>query len=127
MASSARIGMPIASLGILVPVTFAARITRLTGPQRALELLYTGTLLSGSQAAQFGLVSDSVPDEDLTSRVSQLVSRLLAMPPTALRAAKAAVRSAYDPAVIAQSAVVDMTVFGPAVTAFAGRERRTTQ
>lgn len=121
MAGSARIGMPVATLGILVPAAFAARMTRLVGPQRSLELLYTGKLLSGDEAARLGLVSETVSDDDLAARVSALVGQLLAMPATALRAAKSAVRTAGDPSAIVHASAVDMAVFGPAVTAFADR------
>jgi enoyl-CoA hydratase/carnithine racemase len=121
MAASGRIGMPIAALGILVPAAFAARMTRLVGPQRSLELLYTGKLLSGPEAAQIGLVSENVADGELETRLSELAAQLLEMPATALRAAKSAVRAAGDPAAIAHASAVDMAVFGPAVTAFADR------
>ena len=42
LADTARIGMPIARLGILVSPSFAARLSVLAGPGVARELLYTG-------------------------------------------------------------------------------------
>ena len=50
MNGSARIGMPIARLGLLVPATFANRMSLRIGPSRTKDLLYGGRLLTAEQA-----------------------------------------------------------------------------
>jgi hypothetical protein len=55
VADDARIGMPIARWGILVPPAFAARLSLLTGPATARDLLLTGRLVDGAEAVRLGL------------------------------------------------------------------------
>ncbi|WP_433413255.1 enoyl-CoA hydratase/isomerase family protein [Microtetraspora malaysiensis] len=94
MADSARIGMPIARLGILPSPAFAARLVHLAGPALARELLYTGRLLSAREAAAAGLANAVVPDADVTEHVAGLLARIADQPAVAVRAAKRAVTEA---------------------------------
>jgi enoyl-CoA hydratase/carnithine racemase len=98
IAAEARIGMPIARWGILVPPTFAARIALLTGPAAARDLLFTGRLVDGPEAVRLGLATASVPDAELDSVTATLISSITAHPPAAVRAAKRAVDTLLDPA-----------------------------
>ncbi|HEX3650359.1 MAG TPA: enoyl-CoA hydratase/isomerase family protein [Pseudonocardiaceae bacterium] len=97
MAESARIGMPIARLGILATPAFAARLTALAGPAVARALLYTGDLLNGRDAHAARLVNRAVPDGELHAEVEAVLDRICAQPPAAVRAAKQAVGAAYRP------------------------------
>lgn len=53
----ARLGMPIAQLGILLSRNFARRIAGALGRSRAKELLLTGRILSGEEAFELGAVN----------------------------------------------------------------------
>lgn len=97
VTDEARLGMPIARWGILVPPGFAARLALLTGPARARELLYTGRLLTGVEAAGMGLASMSVPSFELESVTAEVIKKITAHPPKAVRAAKRSVDSALAP------------------------------
>lgn len=97
MADSARIGMPIARLGILASPAFAARMVALAGPAAARELLYTGRLVDAPTAVDLGLADDSVPEEHLAARTSGLAAAVAEQPPEAIRAAKLAVAAALAP------------------------------
>lgn len=88
---TARIGMPVARLGILVSPPFAQRLARAVGESVALELLYSGRLLSGTEAERRGLVNRVCTDGDLDGAVRSFLEPLLEQPPAALRAAKQAV------------------------------------
>ncbi|MGW9427124.1 enoyl-CoA hydratase/isomerase family protein [Streptomyces decoyicus] len=81
MADGARIGMPIARLGILASPAFAARMVALAGPAAARELLYTGRLVDGRTAVALGLADDSVPEEHLAARTSGLAAAVAEQPP----------------------------------------------
>lgn len=94
MAHSARIGMPIARLGILPSPAFASRLAAVAGPAIARELLYTGKLLDGPAAVRSGLANHAVPDAELTAYVARLVADITTQPRAAVRAAKAAVTAA---------------------------------
>jgi enoyl-CoA hydratase/carnithine racemase len=84
----ARIGMPIARWGILVPPSFAARLATLTGPGLARELLFTGRLVGGEEAVRVRLASASLPREQLDAYVAELLGTITAQPLAAVRAAK---------------------------------------
>jgi enoyl-CoA hydratase len=98
LAETARIGMPIARLGILVSPAFAARLSVLAGPGVARELLYTGRLVSAAEAVSLGLATRCVPEEELASATRRLVLSVVRNPGSAIRAAKQAVDAALAPA-----------------------------
>lgn len=98
MAESARIGMPIARLGILVSPAFAARLATLAGPGVARELLYTGRLVPAAEALRLGLATWCVPDDQLASATRRLVRTITTHSGAAVRAAKHAVGVALAPA-----------------------------
>lgn len=97
MTPEARIGMPIARLGILCSPAFAARLVTLAGPSVARRLLYTGALLDGAAAVDAGLADECVPDADLDARLDELLSDIARRPSAAVIAAKRAVAAALTP------------------------------
>ncbi|WP_201776510.1 enoyl-CoA hydratase/isomerase family protein [Allosalinactinospora lopnorensis] len=97
MADSARIGMPIARLGILASPSFAARLVALAGPSVARRLLYTGRLFNARDAVAAGLVDQIVPASELAERTETVLARIADQPPEAVRAAKQAVAAALRP------------------------------
>jgi enoyl-CoA hydratase/carnithine racemase len=98
VATDAKIGMPIARWGILVPPAFAARIAVLTSPATARDLLFTGRLVDGSEAVRLGLATTSVPEEELDTATADVVASITAHPPAAIRAAKHSVDTLLAPA-----------------------------
>ncbi|MDQ0988911.1 enoyl-CoA hydratase/isomerase family protein [Streptomyces sp. V3I7] len=97
VAEDARLGMPIARWGILVPPAFAARLALLTGPAAARDLLFTGRLVDGPEALRLGLASTCVPEAELDDAVAALVASITAHPPAAIRAAKRSVDALLTP------------------------------
>lgn len=127
LGESARIGMPIARLGILASPAFATRISLLTGPAVARELLYTGRLLTAEQAVRVGLANRAVPEDVLAETTTALVRSIVRHPPAALRAAKHAVAVGTDAALDAARAAgvgpaVAFPDFRRAITAFLDRD-----
>jgi enoyl-CoA hydratase/carnithine racemase len=124
MAASARIGMPIARLGILASPAFAARLITAAGPAVAGELLYTGGLLDAPDAVASGLANRAFPDSDTTTRVEEIVASIAAQPTAAVRAAKRAVGVALAPiretAARNDSPAVSYSDFDAAVRKFLG-------
>jgi enoyl-CoA hydratase/carnithine racemase len=97
LARSARVGMPVAQLGILLSPAFATRLTLQVGPARTKELLYSGRILGADDAASIGLISRVVDDTDLQVEVDALLALWASHPGSALRAAKAAVDAGLQP------------------------------
>jgi enoyl-CoA hydratase/carnithine racemase len=81
-ADDARIGSPFARIGAVLDSGAHAAFVARVGPHRALELVYTGRLLSGREAAEWGLVNRSVAGADLARRARE-VARAIARGPTA--------------------------------------------
>jgi enoyl-CoA hydratase len=66
------------------------------GPKRARELLLLGDWFDGKQAAEWGLVNRSVPEEDLAPTVARWAERIAAHPRDALVTGKAMWQMALD-------------------------------
>lgn len=86
----ARIGMPIARLGVLVSPAFAERLSRLAGAGLTRYLLYTGRLLTGVEACAFGLAERCAEEGGAEASAEEIVASIVDLPPSAIRAAKAA-------------------------------------
>lgn len=97
-ADDARIGSPFARIGaVLDSGAHAAFVARL-GAHRALELIYTGRLLSGREAADWGLVNRSVAGADLVRRTRELAGTIAPGPTAAFLESKRIVRRISDEA-----------------------------
>jgi enoyl-CoA hydratase/carnithine racemase len=90
----ARLGITPAKLGLVYSLHDTKLLVELVGPARAKRMLYTGALLSASQALAIGLV-DAV-EEEPAAAADALVADLLAAAPSSQRATKAIVRRILD-------------------------------
>lgn len=74
----------------LVPDTGAGTwlLPRLLGPQRALQLLYTGEFLTAEEAFEAGYVLAVVPDDDLLPAATDLARRIMTGSPHSHRLIK---------------------------------------
>ena len=85
IAADARIGYPPARVwGVPTTALWAERI----GAQRAKRLLFTGDLLSGAEALEWGLAIEAPAAEELDARFEALVDRIALMPVNQLRMMK---------------------------------------
>jgi len=95
-ADDARIGSPFARIGAVLDsgahVAFVQRI----GRHRALELIYTGRLLSGREAAEWGLVNRSLGSAMLLRITRELAGSIAKGPTAAFRESKRIVRRIAD-------------------------------
>jgi enoyl-CoA hydratase len=77
IADDAKIGYPPARVwGSPTTALWAARL----GPMRAKRLLLTGDSLTGAQAVEWGLASESAPPQELDARFEDLLERVARMP-----------------------------------------------
>jgi cyclohexa-1,5-dienecarbonyl-CoA hydratase len=84
---SAQWGFPEIKLGCYPPVACAA-LAALVGQKRAAELILTGRLISGSDAAQIGLANRALPAQELGQAVGECLDRLKNLSSTVLAIAK---------------------------------------
>ncbi len=88
---NARLGQPEILLGIIPGAGGTQRLTRLVGPARAKDLIFTGRFVDAAEALAIGLVNQVVAPDDVLDAAMALAQRLAAGPPYALRAAKEAI------------------------------------
>ncbi len=91
MAEDATIGDPHVSRGLAAGDGAAIVLPFLIGPNRAKELLMTGRLVTGRQAADMGIVNRAVPSGELLEASHALAHELADQPAYAVRATKLAV------------------------------------
>lgn len=90
--SGCQIGFPGLRRGLVAPVVMPWLIEAI-GRRRTTRLLLTGMLVSGAEAAEWGLVTECVPDEEVECRSRELAARIARLPRDAVRAAKANLRA----------------------------------
>ena len=79
----ARFGQPEIKLGVFPPVA-ALLLPRIIGDKRARELILTGELIDGAEAARIGLVNHLVPDGQVEQKASEVLGKLRELSATAL-------------------------------------------
>jgi enoyl-CoA hydratase len=86
-AAGAVMGLPEIRVGV-PSVIEAALLPSLIGPGRAAEALFTGENIGAEQALAWGLVNRVVPPAELETVTADLVGRILACAPAAVRLQK---------------------------------------
>lgn len=82
---TAKIGDPHVKVGLVAGDGGAVIWPALIGMARAKEMLLTGDLVSGAEAARMGLVNHAVPSAELDARVASVAARILGNPRWAVR------------------------------------------
>jgi enoyl-CoA hydratase/carnithine racemase len=110
--ASARMGMPLAKIGLVVPFPLTQKLLDTVGTVKTKEMLFTGALLDAESARSAGLVTRVVPDAELAAATRELAAEIAANAPLALRTMKAAILEANafrnprpSPELAAQAAV----------------------
>jgi cyclohexa-1,5-dienecarbonyl-CoA hydratase len=88
-AESAQWGFPEIKLGCYPPVACTA-LAALVGQKRAAELILTGRTITGKEAAEIGLATRAVADDQLENVVAECAQHLSELSPAALGIAKKA-------------------------------------
>jgi enoyl-CoA hydratase len=93
MAEDARIGyMPARVWGCPTTAMWVYRLSA----ERAKRMLLTGDTITGTQAKDWGLVIDAVPEADLDDAVEKLAGRMAGVPINQLVMQKMMINQAYD-------------------------------
>jgi enoyl-CoA hydratase/carnithine racemase len=95
-AGDARLGIPSARLGIVISYGSIERLVLAVGPKRAGELLFTGRILSGDEAAAWGLVNRAVPPGDLDAAVREMGSAVAEAAPLSVRGSKRGIAAVLE-------------------------------
>jgi enoyl-CoA hydratase/carnithine racemase len=87
----ATLGQPEILLGIIPGAGGTQRLTRLVGPAKAKDIIFTGRFVKADEALRIGLVDQVVPDDDVYTAALAWARRFSSAAAFALRAAKGAV------------------------------------
>jgi enoyl-CoA hydratase/carnithine racemase len=93
---NAKLGQPEILLGIIPGGGGTQRLSRLVGPSRAKDLIYTGRMVGAEEALAIGLVDEVVAPDDVYAAARRWAEQFASGPSVALAAAKAAIDGGLD-------------------------------
>ncbi|MCZ6464956.1 MAG: enoyl-CoA hydratase/isomerase family protein [Proteobacteria bacterium] len=96
VAEDAKVGLNFTRLGLHPGMAATWTVPRIVGPALAAELLYTGRIILGAEAARLGLVNRAVEREKVLSTALELAQEIAGSAPVAVRAVKRALRRSAD-------------------------------
>jgi enoyl-CoA hydratase len=95
-ADNAKLGQPEVLLGVIPGAGGTQRLTRLIGPSKAKDLIYTGRFVDAQEALALGLVDRVVPAEEVYDSAVAWARQFVDGPVRALAAAKDAIDRGLD-------------------------------
>ncbi|MDP4013190.1 MAG: enoyl-CoA hydratase-related protein [Candidatus Nanopelagicales bacterium] len=93
---NARMGQPEILLGVIPGAGGTQRLSRLVGPSRAKDLIFSGRFADAQEAHRIGLVDRVVAPDDVYDEALAWASTFASGPAYALRAAKEAIDAGLD-------------------------------
>lgn len=96
VAESAKFGSPFAALGAALDSGGHALFVDRLGAHKTLDLIYTGRLMSGSEAVAAGLFSRALPDDELLTATKDAASRAASGATQAFRTSRELVQRLRD-------------------------------
>ena len=93
-ANTARFSMPLARIGLALPVALTWKLVDIIGMAKTYELLFTGEAVGAETALKLGMANRVVPAEELDSSVQSLAAHIAQNAPLSVRTMKAFVQRA---------------------------------
>lgn len=90
-SEKARLGLTEVTLGVIPGFGGTQNLPRLIGPNRAKELIFSGTQLTAQQARDWGIVNEVTPADELMTRVMELARAIARNGMLAVSVAKEAI------------------------------------
>jgi enoyl-CoA hydratase len=90
-AEPARLGMPLARIGLVVPFPLGQKLVEIVGPAFTRELLFTGRPVSATRAREMGMIHQVVPAAELEATVYALARVIAENAPLSLAGMKATI------------------------------------
>lgn len=128
-AASAIFRLPFVNLGLCPEAGSSYLIPRISGYQRAAELILLGDKFDAQTAREAGIVNAVYPDDELAAAVAAKARQLAQQPPASMRISKALLKRGYANAVheamgAESQQLVPLLVAPEAVEAFAAFAQR---
>jgi len=123
-APGARFQLPFVPLGLVPEAASSFLLPYIAGYQRAAELLLLGQPFDAEKAREAGFVNSIVPESELFERALAGALAIAALPPAAVRATKALMRSRFAPRVN-EAMAAELKVFSERLSSPEAREAMT--
>jgi len=95
-SEKAKFGQPEVNLGVIPGAGGTQRLPRLVGKGKAMELVFTGDMISAEEAKAIGLVNLVVPLESLMEEAKKMAKKILSKGPIAISMAKKAIHEGLE-------------------------------
>jgi enoyl-CoA hydratase len=95
-STTAKLGLPEVSLGVMPGFGGTQRLTRLVGRARAKELIFSGEAVDAARAREMGLVLEVVPPEELMPKCRKVAATIGKRAPLAVAQAKRVIQEGAD-------------------------------
>lgn len=95
-AENAKLGQPEIQLGLIPGAGGTQRLSRLIGPSKAKDLIFTGRMVKADEALALGLVDRVVPADEVYTQAHAWAATLAKGPAIALRAAKESIDAGLE-------------------------------
>jgi enoyl-CoA hydratase/carnithine racemase len=94
MTETARIGMPLARIGMIVPFPLGQKLVEIIGAAQTRQLLFTGRPIDGRRAYEIGMVHQVVAAAEVEAAAAALARSLADNAPLSLAGMKAVIQRA---------------------------------
>jgi len=95
-SEKAKFGLPEITLGLIPGYGGTQRLARLVGKNIAREMVFTGKMISASEAKEIGLVNKICPPEGLMESVMETAKNIVSKGRFSLEAAKRVINSGFE-------------------------------
>ena len=118
---NARFILPFVNLGLCPEAASSYLLPRLTGHQRAAEILMLGEPFNSAKAREIGIVTEILPDADVFDYAKAQAALLAAKPPSSVRATKQLMKASQAP-LVKQAMLAERTQFSNLLVAPEAKE-----
>jgi enoyl-CoA hydratase/carnithine racemase len=124
MAETARIGMPLARVGLIVPFPLGQKLVEIIGSAHTRQLLFTGRPINGRRAYEIGMVHEIAPATEVESVALTLARTIADNAPQSLVGMKQVVLRAGSARPVVDHADLDASALRARQSADASEGRR---
>lgn len=96
VSSSAKMGLPEVSLGVIPGYGGTQRLAQLVGKGKAFEMISTADTISADDAYKWGLANHITPQEELLNKCFEITAKIITKSPVAVKAAIKAINAGYN-------------------------------
>lgn len=94
-SSTAKMGLPEVSLGLIPGYGGTQRLSHLVGKGKAMEMILTGDMVNSVEAFRIGLVNYFVEPDQLLNKAEEIMNKILTRSPFAVGSAIRAINAAF--------------------------------